>query len=606
MDYPEMAQVYESRNMITEFRGYNHNLRPAENEWYDMENMSGDGYPVMMPRRPRRTVWQGQVIGGITKNGKICWTDGAYFYAAEGENVNEASVSRINMGLTAGKKQLVNMGAYVVIFPDKKYINVEDTEDRGSMEAEWVANGGVMLKLCDRDGNAIEITYAQDTEPEEPENGEIWLNTDTDPSSLNRWSEGNGMWVAVATAYVQICGAAISEAFRAGDGVNVRGLEHYGIAGSQILTATDPNGGWIAVTGLPNENWKNESGVITNRVVVNDRTVAVERRVPNLDYVIESNNRLWGCRKGEARNGANVNEIYASKLGDFKNWESFAGTAEDSYVVGVGEDGPWTGAINYMGYPTFFKEDCMYRIYGSYPAEYRTQSMELRGVQPESSGSLAIVSEVLYWKATAGVMAFSGGVPVKISEALGTETFYRAAAGAKGSKYYIRMEETPKSGPTGHLFVFDTKTGMWHREDREKAEQFCTIGESLYYLSDNKIKMMGEFGDEGMIPWMVESGIIGVESPDMKKLKRLDIRMQLAPETVAEVYADYDSEDNWHKICKIVGKKLNTVTVPVRPRRCDHLRIKIKGTGDMKIYSITWKTQAGSGQNDSKSVIIGR
>jgi hypothetical protein len=40
----------------------------------------------------------------------------------DGENVIYNGHT-IEMGLTDGVKQLVSMGAYLVIFPDKKYIN---------------------------------------------------------------------------------------------------------------------------------------------------------------------------------------------------------------------------------------------------------------------------------------------------------------------------------------------------------------------------------------------------------------------------------------------------------------------------------------------------
>ena len=74
-----------------------------------------------------------------------------------------------------------------------------------------------------------------------------------------------------------------------------------------------------------------------------------------MDFVIESGNRLWGCRYGKALNGETVNEIYASKLGDFRNWYCFAGISTDSYTASVGTDGAFTGAVTYMGRPIFFK-----------------------------------------------------------------------------------------------------------------------------------------------------------------------------------------------------------------------------------------------------------
>lgn len=79
----------------------------------------------------------------------------------------------------------------------------------------------------------------------------------------------------------------------------------------------------------------------------------VRNEMPDLDYIIESGNRLWGCRYDAANK---INEIYASKLGDFKNWNSFSGLSTDSYAVSCGTDGKWTGAVTYYGYPLFSRK----------------------------------------------------------------------------------------------------------------------------------------------------------------------------------------------------------------------------------------------------------
>ena len=73
-----------------------------------------------------------------------------------------------------------------------------------------------------------------------------------------------------------------------------------------------------------------------------DSRPSPRRSVPEMDFVIESGNRLWGCKYGVV-DGKAVNEIYASKLGDFKNWNCYAGRSTDSYVATRGSDGPFTG-----------------------------------------------------------------------------------------------------------------------------------------------------------------------------------------------------------------------------------------------------------------------
>ena len=130
--------------------------------------------------------------------------------------------------------------------------------------------------------------------------------------------------------------------------------------------------------------------------------VRLGRYVPEMDYVIQCGNRLWGCRYGPDRKGQTVNEIYASALGDFRNWQRFQGLSTDSYAVSLGADGPFTGAAEHLGYPVFFREGYIHKIYGSYPAAFRLQSTPCPGVQRGSAASLALVGQLLYYKSPAG------------------------------------------------------------------------------------------------------------------------------------------------------------------------------------------------------------
>jgi hypothetical protein len=56
----------------------------------------------------------------------------------------------------------------------------------------------------------------------------------------------------------------------------------------------------------------------------------------------------------------------------------------------------------------------------------------------------------------------------------------------------------------------------------------------------------------------------------------------------------YDSVGEWVTEPVIVGTSLRSFMIPVRPRRCDHFEIRITGTGQGKIYSITKTIEQGS------------
>ena len=182
-----------------------------------------------------------------------------------------------------------------------------------------------------------------------------------------------------------------------------------------------------------------------------------------------------------------------------------------------------------------------------------------------------------------------------MSSALGDETYEKAVAGVLGNKYYISMQDAKEQY---HLFVYDTKKGMWHREDDTQATEFCNCRGDLYYIdyADNQIKTVRGTGitDTAPIKWNAVTGIIGTDSPDKKYISRMDVRMSLDVGTRVAFYAEYDSSGEWEYLFTMTGTRLGTFPVPIRPKRCDHLRLKIIGNGDAKIYSICKTIEQGS------------
>ena len=577
MKYPTLTELNTSRELVDVFKGYNHNLRIGEGEFYDMKNLSSDNYPILSPRHKRGVYATPTKPQGMVAKDALCYVDGGDFI------INEY---RVAMGLTEDEtpKTLISMGAYVIIMPDKKYINTENLSDLGSIEAEFTSTSKVTFTLCRIDGVEYDDAPAQKTAPTSPDNGDLWLDTSDTPHQLKVYSTSTSMWSTIATTYIKISATGIGSAFNVNDGVTISGVADASLSdlnASMVIWAKGDN--YIVVTG------------ILDAVTEQEAPITIARKMPNMDFIIESENRLWGCRYGTALNGEIVNEIYASKLGDFKNWNCFAGISTDSYAASVGTDGQFTGAITHLGYPLFFKEGCMHKVYGNYPANYQIQTTACRGVQKGCEKSLAIVNEVLYYKARSGVCAYDGSLPIEISSALGEEVYSKAVAGTLGNKYYISM-----SDETGgwHLFAYDTLKGMWHREDNTQVADFCNCRGDLYYIdyADNLIKTVKGTGvtETEAIEWQAVTGIIGTESPDKKYISRLDVRMSLQVGTRVIFSVEYDSSGEWEHLFTMAGTSLRSFAVPIRPKRCDHLRLRIEGLGDAKIYSICKTVEQGS------------
>ena len=578
MKLPTLNEIATSRDFVAAFKGYNHNLQIGEGEFYDMKNLTSTYYPVLSPRPKRGTyVTAGNPQGMIAKDA-LCYVDGTKFV------INEYP---IEMGLNDEPKQLISMGAYVIIMPDKKYINTLDHTDKGDIEAEFVTTDDVTFSICKIDGADYE--NIADSKPEDPKNMDLWLDTSSTPHSLKQYSETSETWATVPTTYIKISSPGIATAFKQYDGVTISGIkaeELQSLNATMVIWKCNAEEDYIVVVGMLD-------AVKTQTVA--EGAITVSRKMPNMDFIIESENRLWGCRYGTAVNGEVVNEIYSSKLGDFKNWNCFMGLSTDSYTASCGTDGPFTGAITHLGYPLFFKENCVHKVYGNYPANFQIQTTTCRGVQKGCSKSLAIVNEILYYKSRNAVCAYDGSLPIEMSSALGEMAFSDAVACSHGNKYYISMKDALGAH---FLFVYDTSKGLWHKEDNLAVSHFCSCRNELYYIPQDSADIKTMFGsgtvDAEPIKWMAESGVLGLFTPDKKYISRLNIRMSLEVGTKVIVYVQYDSSGMWEIASQMIATSIRSFSISIRPRRCDHFRIKIEGEGNGKIYSMSKTLEQGS------------
>lgn len=597
MFLPKLNYIATSRDMVEEFRGYNHNLRIGDGEFYDMKNLTSTHYPVLSPRGKRGTYQYPEGSGedhtpnGLVAKDALCYVDGTKLF------INNKEV--VGLVLTDSPKQLISMGAYIIIMPDKKYINTKDFTDYGNIEASFPSVEGdtvtATYEMCKLDGSVYENVVKNSTAPENPSNMQLWIDTSSTPHSLKQYSETSKVWNQIATTYIRISAPNIASSFKQYDAVKISGMPTDRIPQLEDLEGKtsvlwdahhdeeNPSNDYIVVIGFIDE------------VVTQETKLHIERTMPIMDFIIESGNRLWGCRYGESATGEIVNEIYASKLGDFKNWNCFMQISTDSFVASLGTDGQFTGAITHLGYPLFFKENYVHKVYGNYPANFQIQTTACRGVQDGSGKSLAIVNEVLYYKSRNAVCAYDGSLPMEISSALGDEAYSDAVAASHGNKYYISMKD---SSGTYNLFVFDARKGLWHKEDNLAVKEFCSCRNELYYIPQESTKIKTMFGsgtvDTAPTNWMAETGIIGMYTPDKKYISRLNIRMSMDIGTKVQLYVQYDSLGVWELVYTMNSTSLRSFSIPIRPKRCDHFRLRIVGEGDAKIFSIAKTLEQGS------------
>ena len=515
-----------------EFAGLNHNLGAKDGELWDMRNLCSDYSPLLATRSRRMLYKTLQDPGGLFCWDKLCWVDGTTFYY---DGVAKGTV-------TAGRKTFTALGAYIVIFPDKAYYNTA-ADEFGNLEATWT-------------GASLTFT-----------NGKLYEED----------AEAN---------CIQAEGVNWEDYFKAGDAVTIAGCtKHTENNKTPVIREIDGDKLYFYEYIFTLDG---EDGVTP---YTETGELSVSRTVPDLLFVCENENRLWGCDK---------TTIYASKLGDIFNWNVYEGLATDSYSVDTGSAGSFTACISFLGYPIFFKEDHIYKVYGSIPTNFEVMGSATLGVADGSAASLAVAGEVLFYLSRAGIMAYSGGIPQPVGAAFGVEKFRDAAAGSDGLKYYVSMRD--RAG-TWRLYVYDTQRGLWHIEDETHATHFASSGGNLYLLAeDGSIWIAGSVQDpseeaaaEEAVSWMAEFADWYDDSPNKKGISKILVRLEVDEGAEARLYIQYDSGGTWEQVGHTLeANAKRSYYLPVIPRRADHYRLKLEGTGGCRIYGLTREYYDGS------------
>lgn len=649
--YPTIQETARSQQVTDTFGGYNHNLKIPEGEFYEMENLCGDDYPLLATRKRRNTLQAfGQNLQAMVSKGNELYYIAGYDSTTKTCGFYAGDEKVMDLVYAGGSKRFVSMGAYLLIWPDKVWYNTADGT-HGNMEKMFSAAAGTYLdhsltsssgpdgqetydiyvlwyiRPCSRDGkivyttganygekhvvvvDGIEYHYLNFVKPKEPKNGDAYIDRETrTPYIYNDISKD---WIAQDVPVMWLECKGIGSAFATGDYIRVSGIDPGTYSGLNV--GDNPSDGVYREVLVTGENYivldayaPTEAHGIMNDTPPAEGYVKAVMDIPDMDYVIEAQNRLWGCKYGTV-DGKLVNEIYASALGRFDVWRKYAGVSTDSYAASVGSDGRWTGAVNYQGYPLFFKEDRMHKVYVSASGAHRIQEYTMRGVQPGGAKSLAVVNGVLFYKARDCVCAYDGsGAPTDVSEKLNLDSLSRpgsttSIAAAYRDKYYLYLQmNTP---PGSRLLVLDTRRGTWYRESIPAGgvvgftEHFgsllCGAGDIEEIAHDNQESELSGT-KEGDVAWSCETGLIGYSTVEQKYISRFNIRMSLAQGAHMDVLVQYDSDGIWHNQGRIQGAGTRTFMLPVRPRRCDHFRIRLDGSGDVRIYSFAKIFEAGS------------
>lgn len=553
-----------------EFKGLNRRDYFEEGEMVDMLNLSSDRYPYLAPRRLRGVEAvpsdMKRPIDLISRNEKS-----ALLYMDEDDAVKfyyDGQVIPAVTGLTVSTR-MVAINTKICFFPEQKYLVI-------------------------------------------PTDG----STPTEYGDLGASFSGTGQVSVSDNAFIRYS-YVTSAPFKADDAVNLTGTISYTDGGGTTHTNEALDVSFVIerisvqnnlmYIGLPAETFIEAIGEGATGITVNG---TIARKVPkDLSCVIEWNNRLWGVSDEE-------NTVYACKLGDPTNWQYFQGTSLDSYYAQQGTDGTWTGAAVYSSHLIFFKESSMCRIYGSTPSSFQITNTNCFGVEQGSSKSIVTINDKIFYKSAIGIMAYQGGTPYLISDKFNFE-FRNVVAGTEGLKYYASVQ---KKGGGVDLMVLDVDRAVWHKEDHTWFRACATNDNRLYYIhmgtetqycgltnlcSDWKI--IGEDSAPGIgiinpvnpsedyesLEWMAEFGAFDEFVEERKIYSKLALRFKNEGACHVRVYISIN-EGDWELVREYESPKTGGEVIPIIPRRCDRYSIKIEGTGNVELKSLTRRYRQGT------------
>lgn len=606
MKLPYMtAPTTKTKRQIIAFGGVNYGLGTSDGELLESFNLSSSRYPCLSQRDGRKTAATYTAPTGLYARGELCVVDGTDFIYG-GKVVGQ---------VTAGEKQFATINTKIVIFPDKVFYDTA-TEEFGNLAAEYP-------------GYAGDVTFASNT-----------LTVPEQSYIDQAHEEGNTLaGIAAGTSITAYTGASIDKAsgaltmaggtaktpdeLVAGDFIQYEcdSSKEYMVVQSSVRQSDDtyqitytlheavlykyPNfeelfkaGDAIEISGCTSCADNNGSHIIRSisgrtltftesiftETGAEAGTVLLERKVPDLTCICECDNRIWG---------AEGTTIYASALGDPTNFFVYDGLSTDSYAVAVGTDGDFTGCIAYSSTVLFWKENCVHKVLGSYPAQYEIYTYTVPGVQAGSEKSLCVINETLFFKGRNGVYAYTGGTPELISENFGTRRFSDAVAGSDGQRYYISMHDETGAW---HLYVFDTLRGIWLREDATHAADFAYLDGILYYLEGASGKLMQtgqDYSEEGRINWSATLCQMDETTHGKKGYSKLYLRADM--EAGAWLKAEVSTDGSpFRQVFATHDERAKTVQIPVLPVRCDNFRIRLSGKGACTIKSIVREFAVGS------------
>lgn len=627
---PNADKIKKAQTII--FSGINRQPNAPDGAIYSTTNMDSLQMPCLAPRKKRMILHQSSTdhYGMYPYNGGLLWVHGSMLL------YNQKDISPISSGM----KKIAAMNDWAIVYPDKEIFYLNEINVTPSTATETFTD-----TVNFQDGTLDGVTAEKNT----IQFSTLFLeNTDLRPGMVISIS-GGASYENIAIREVGIRELRFDEnTFANASSVS--------ITITRTVTQEDPNAGFVTRKPMDMEitasaeftsstvettgiDWREQPIYVGDAVTIsgstvsdNNKTAVVRgisqnslifdddsftavigqnltftRHEPDLDGLFVHENRMWGWAG---------NTIYASAWGDPRNFSVFDGLESDSWSLKIEGHGNITGGISYQGYPTFATEDCIFRIYGDRPSQYRLMQCGHIGVQAGSADSMAVAGEALYYLSPQGMARFTGGYPSNIHAPFGDMKFKNAKAASDGIRYLVNMQYVANN--SFQTYVYDTRWDAWLRYDGDEYRQLAA-DDGIYMMK--KFQIMRD-GNASVPSWVVPSYEAtavpsevefndftgnywtagrGYGNPSRKGTSKLLLRLTVGVNTTLKFAIRFD-QGAWQNISKTVSgptsgsAAMKSYTVPITPRRSDNYRIRItcENGGDWILHSLVREEYIGS------------
>jgi len=503
-----------SKEYVVNFKGLNLGEGYQSGELSACENLSSAEAPCLTQRF-------GRVPVNTYTNAEAIHVKGELMVIAGGKVMyGNREIGSVN----EKRKQIVNVGKFIIIYPDKLFYNTENGEF-GSMDILHNATSAVFTH------NTITANVA--------------------------WK------------------------FKAHDAVTISGCTTFP-ENNQCIIVEKVEGN--VLTFMDNSfkvHGEIAEGETAPTSYTEEGSLSFTRIAPDLDFICESNYRLWGCKD---------DYIYGSKWNDPFNFQVLDMLEDNSYNINVGTDGEWTGCAAYSSHICFFKENYIHKLYGSKPSNFQLVTTQASGVQKGCERSICTVNEILLYKGVNGVYAYSGGVPELISGRFGMRRFFDACAASDGDRYYISMHENLD----WHLMVYDIGKGIWLREDDSHCIDMVNHNGYVYMLmEDGRLVAISQHMNEE-VEWSATFCPFDETMNERKGYSKFHLRLELDAGSWVALDIKRDIDNEWQRVYTHQNERKRTVSIPVLPARCDSVELRLSGKGGCKIRTLIREFFTGS------------